>query len=62
MPSELDVQLEVERLSVRNYAHDLQQQEIAVQESYDTDPPNSNESRDTQTTADSKGGRKKKIK
>lgn len=62
MPSELDVQLEVERLSVRNFAHDLQLQEISMQESYDPSPPTSNESRDTQTTADSKAGRKKKNK
>ncbi|XP_053402100.1 hydrocephalus-inducing protein homolog isoform X11 [Mercenaria mercenaria] len=62
MPSELDVQLEVERLAVRNVAHEIQQQEFAVHESYDTEPPNSIESRETQTTADSKGGRKKKNK
>ena len=65
MPSELDVQLEVERLSVRDFAR--RQQEVEFSESYDTqptshEPPHSNESRDSQNTTDSKSGKKKKHK
>lgn len=64
MPSELDVQLEVERLSVRDFAKCIQDQEAALRESYDHQPtpPTSNESRESRVTADSKGGHKKKHK
>ena len=61
MPSELDVQMEVERLSVRDFSVD-QQEVLAKTEVYDPSPPTSNESRETQTTADSKGGKRKKNK
>ena len=61
MPSELDVQMEVERLSVRDFSRE-QQDLLAKTELYEPSPPNSNESRDTQTTADSKAGKKKKNK
>ena len=62
MPSELDVQMEVERLSVRDFALQQQQQVEANAELYEQSPPESNESRETQTAADSKSGRKKKLK
>ena len=62
MPSELDVQLEVERLSVRDYAKSIQEQET-LRESYDhhPEPPTSNESRESKATNDSKGKRKHKY-
>lgn len=62
MPSELDVQLEVERLSVHDFAKQTQDQEVTVRESYDVQatPPTSNESRESRATVDSKTGEKKK--
>ncbi|XP_052816168.1 hydrocephalus-inducing protein homolog isoform X2 [Mya arenaria] len=62
MPSELDVQLEVERLAVRDFAR--HQQEAEFSETYEPQPtpPTSNESRESHNTVDSKSGRKKKNK
>lgn len=61
MPSELDVQMEVERLSVRDFSKELQDV-VIKSEQYEPSPPTSNDSRETQTTADSKGGKRKKHK
>ncbi|XP_052230840.1 hydrocephalus-inducing protein-like isoform X4 [Dreissena polymorpha] len=65
MPSELDVQLEMERLAVRDFARKLQEQDVSQSEIYDIGsqtPPMSNESRESQTTSDSKSAKKKKNK
>ena len=61
MPSALDVQMEVERLSVRDFSKEIQESHAKL-EQYDPSPPTSNDSRETQTTADSKGGKKRKTK
>ena len=61
MPSALDVQMEVERLSVRDFSKEMQESQARL-EQYDPSPPTSNESRETQMTADSKGGKKRKSK
>lgn len=64
MPSELDVQLEVERLSVRDFAKQIRDQDMTQRDSYDhhLTPPTSNESRESHATVDSKGEKKRKIK
>lgn len=53
-PPELDVQLEVERLTIQEFADELQKVQSSQLNLYEPTPPNSNESRETQATADSK--------
>ena len=51
--------MELERLSVKQFAQDQQAQMLAHPDQYDVTPPDSNESRET---CDSKSPKKKKIK
>lgn len=58
-PQELEIQMELERLAVKQFALDHQAQMLARPDLYDVTPPDSNESRET---CDSKVPKKKKVK
>lgn len=47
-PHEIDIQMEVENLTVKEFSHELSQH-TSRPDLYDPAPPDSNESRDTQT-------------
>lgn len=58
-PQELEVQMELERLSVQHFALNQQAQISARPDLYDVTPPDSNETRETN---DSKAPKKRKVK
>ncbi|XP_046359897.2 hydrocephalus-inducing protein homolog isoform X3 [Haliotis rufescens] len=61
VPSDLELQMEAERIAVRDFALELQQGSART-DLYELTPPTSNESRDTHATGDSKRNRGKKMK
>jgi len=62
-PPELDVQMELERLTIKDFSIEQQSMASARMEVVEQTPPESNETRESQKESlDSRGAKKKKIK